>query len=111
LTARSYLQSEHYDLASEYLLKATKMAPHRSDLSFLLAFSLGMEAYYNDAYSKTLSRFEKLLTLWSKGEGSLEYLKRVERTCDRICVELNKERRPKTYRAACSIADEIRKML
>jgi tetratricopeptide (TPR) repeat protein len=111
VAGRSYLQSEHYDLASEYLLKAIKMAPYRLDLSFLLVFSLGMDAYYNDAYSKALAYFEKLPSLWPKNEVPLEYLKKVEHTCARICVELKEEKRRKTFLMACSIADEIKKML
>ena len=111
LAARSYLQSEHYDLASEYFLKARKMAPYRSDLSFLLDFSLGMDAYYNDANSKALAHFEKLPSVWPKDEVPFEYLRKVEQTCDRICVELKEEKRRKTFLLACSIADEIKKML
>jgi len=50
LAGQSYLQSEHYDLASSYFLRALKMDLHHHGLRFFLNFSLGMNEYYKNAY-------------------------------------------------------------
>ena len=105
----SYLQSEHYDAASLYFLKALKLDPHHRHLQFLLNFSLGMKAYYNNAYSKALSHFSKLLSLRSKGKMKKEYLKKVEEVCYRISSELEEEKRSRAARRAGLLADQIRK--
>ena len=105
----SYLQSEHYDAASLYFLKALKIDPHHRQLQFLLNFSLGMKAYYNNAHSKALSHFSKLLPLRSKGKVKKEYLKKVEGVCHRISSELIEEKRLRGARRAGLLADRIKK--
>jgi tetratricopeptide (TPR) repeat protein len=109
LAGQSYLQSEHYDLSSNYFLKALKMDPQNHDLRFLLNFSLGMNEYYRNAYSKSLSYFSKLIPLKLNGKLKKEYLRKVEEVCHKIFSELKEERGLKGARKAGSLVDRIRK--
>jgi tetratricopeptide (TPR) repeat protein len=109
LAGRSYLQSEHYDLASSYFLRALKMNPHHHGLRFLLNFSLGMNEYYKNAYSKSLSYFSKLNPLQFNGRLKREYLRKVEEVCKKISSELKEEKELKGARKAGSLAEGIRK--
>jgi hypothetical protein len=52
VAGKSYLDSEHYDLSSLYFFKAIKLNPKHSELQSLLNFSLGMDAYYRNDYTK-----------------------------------------------------------
>jgi hypothetical protein len=109
LAGQSYLQSEHYDLSSNYFLKALKMDPHNHCLQFLLNFSLGMNEYYRNAYSKSLSYFVKLIPLKMNGKLKKEYLRKVEEVCNKIYSELKEENGLQGARKAGSLADRIRK--
>ncbi len=109
LAGQSYLQSEHYDLASSHFSKALKMDPHDKDLQFFLKFSLGMNEYYRNAYSKSLSYFAKLVPLKLNGKLKKEYLKKVEEVCIKICSEWREEKGLKAAKKADSLADQIRK--
>ncbi len=106
---QSYLQSEHYDISADYFLKASKLDPHNHDLQFLLNFSLGMNEYYKNAYSKSLFYFSKLISLKFNGKLIKEYLKKVEEVCKKIFPELEEEKGLKAAREAGSLADRIRK--
>jgi hypothetical protein len=109
LAGQSYLQSEHYDLSSNYFLKALKMDSHNHGLQFLLNFSLGMNEYYRNAYSKSLSYFVKLIPLKMNGKLKKEYLRKVEEVCNKIYSELKEEKGLQGARKAGSLADRIRK--
>ena len=109
LAGQSYLQSEHYDLSSTYFLKALKMDPYHRGLQFLLNFSLGMNEYYRNAYSKSLSYFVKLLPLNMNGKMKKEYLRKVEEVCNKIYHELKEEKGLRGARKAGSLADRLRK--
>jgi tetratricopeptide (TPR) repeat protein len=109
LAGQSYLQSEHYDLSSNYFLKALKMDPHNHGLQFLLNFSLGMNEYYRNAYIKSLSYFSKLIPLKLDRKLKKEYLRKVEDVCKKIFAELKEEKGLKAARQAGSLADRIRK--
>jgi tetratricopeptide (TPR) repeat protein len=111
LAGRSYFQSGHYDLASHYFSKALKMNAHHQEFQFLINFSLGMNAYYNNLYSKTLSHFRKLVSLQSNVKGKKEYLRRVEEICRKVSYELKEGRGLKDSRKASFLADQIKKML
>jgi tetratricopeptide (TPR) repeat protein len=106
---QSYLQSEHYDVSADYFLKASKLDPHNHDLQFLLNFSLGMNEYYKNTYSKSLFYFSKLISLKFNGKLIKEYLKKVEEVCKKIFSELEEEKGLKAAREAGSLADRIRK--
>jgi hypothetical protein len=109
LAGRSYLKSEHYDLSSHYFSKALKRTSRKDDLRFLLNFSLGMNAYYRNAYRRSLSYFTKLIPLRLNGKLEKEYLKKVEEVCNKICAELKEEKGDKAAHKAVSLADRIRK--
>jgi tetratricopeptide (TPR) repeat protein len=106
---QSYLESKHYDLASDSFSKALGMDPHNHDLQFLLSFSLGMNEYYKNAYSKCLACFAKLIPFKMEKKLKKEYLKKVEEVCHKIFSELKEERGPKAAREAGSLVDRIRK--
>ena len=109
VVGQSYLQSEHYDLSSNYFLKALKMDPYNHDLQFLLNFSLGMNEYFRNAYSKSLSYFAKLTPLKLNRKLKKEYLRKVEEVCNKIFSELKEEKGLKGARKAGSLVDRIRK--
>jgi hypothetical protein len=109
LAGQSYLQSEHYDLASSYFLRALKMDSRHHGLRFLLNFSLGMNGYYKNAYLKSLSYFFKLTPLQFNGKLKREYLRKVEEVCKKISFELKEEKELKGARKAGSLAERIRK--
>ncbi len=108
LAGQSYLQSEHYDLSSLYFSKALKINPDHRDLQFIFNFSLGMNAYYNNTYSKALSHFGKLLRPRSKRKIKKEYLKKVEDICLKISIELEGEA-PEEAQKASFLAERIKK--
>ena len=111
LAGRSYLQSGHYDLASFNFSKALKLHPHDSDLRFLLNFSLGMNAYYKNAYSRALSCFTKLIPLRINSNLKRDYLKKAEGVCLKIASELGDEKGPKATAKCQFLAEQIKRML
>lgn len=111
LAGRCYLQSEHYDLSLHYFSKALKMERLNNELRFFLFYSLGMNAYYQNAYSKALSHFSKLVRLRLNWKSKKEYLRKAEEVCHKITSELKEEKRLKTTAKCRLLADQIRKML
>ena len=111
MAGQSYLQSEHYDLATHHFSEAMKINPYDHDTQFLLDFSLGMNAYYNNAYSEVLSHFTKSLALRPEGKEKLDYMRKAEEVCHKISLEGKEEGRHEEAAAARSIAERIRKML
>ncbi len=111
LAGKSYLKSGHYDLSSLYFSKASRMDPSNYELQFLENFSLGMKAYYRNAYSKALSHFAKMVHLRLNKRLKKDYLKRAEEVCHRMFSELKEEGEPKTTVRCRFLADQIKKML
>jgi len=111
LAGRSYLQSGHYDLASLYFSKALRMEPSDHELQFFTNFSLGMNAYYKNAYSKTMSFFAKLVHLRLNKKLKRDYLRKAEEVCHRVSSELKEEGEVKTTARCRFLADQIKKML
>jgi len=111
LAGRGYLQSGHYDLASFYFAKALKMDPSDHELQFFMNFSLGMNAYYKNAYSKTMSSFAKLVPLKLNKKVKRDYLRKAEEVCHWISSELKEEGEVKTTARCRFLADQIKKML
>jgi tetratricopeptide (TPR) repeat protein len=111
LAGRSYLQSGHYDLASLYFSKALKMEPSDHELQFFMNFSLGMKAYYKNAYSKTMAYFAKLIRLKLNKKLKRDYLRKADEVCHRLSVELKEEEEGKTTTRCRFLADQIKKML
>jgi len=111
LAGRSYLQSEHYDLSSLYFSKALKLDPHHKHLRFLLNYSLGMNAYYNNAYSKALSHFTKLVSLRITTKVEKDCLRKAEEVCLKISSELREEEGLRATKKCQFLAGQIKKML
>ena len=109
LAGRSYLESEHYDLSSHYFSKALKMEPSDNELQFFLNFSLGMNAYYQNAYSKALSYFTRLFRLRLNTKLKKEYLRKAEQVCHNISAELREEKKVKASAKCRFLADQIKK--
>ena len=111
LAGRSYLQSQHYDLSSLYFSKALKMEPNNHELQFFLNFSLAMNNYYQNAYSKALSHFTKLVHLRLNKKLKKEHLRKAEEICHKMSYELKDEKGLKSTAKCRFLADQIKKML
>ncbi len=103
------MRSGHYDLSSNYFVKALEIDPHDGGLQFLLNFSLGMIEYYRNAYLKSLSYFSKVARAKLDGKLKKEYLRKVEEVCKKIASDLKEEKGLKAAKEAGSLADRIRK--
>ena len=109
VAAWSYLQSGHYDLASLYFAKASKLDPKNPQLQFLLRFSLGMNAYYKNTYLDTLSHFSKLVLPGIEIKGKRDYLRKADEVCRRIASELKEEKALRVAQRAGLLADKLKK--
>ena len=108
---RSYLSSGYYDLSSRHFAKALKLGPPHHELRFLLYFSLGMNAYYKNAYPEALSSWGKLISIRLKKNFKKHYARQLEEVCHKMASELNEEGKPKLAQKAHLLADQIKKML
>jgi tetratricopeptide (TPR) repeat protein len=111
VAGQSYLDSEHYDLSSFHFSGALKLNPHDREIQTLLEFSLGMDAYYRNDYSRAVQRFLKWVSLRPGDRLKREYLKKAGEACHKMAKELEEEKRRKAARKAQSIAEQIRRML
>ena len=111
LAGRSYLQSGHYDLSSLYFSKASRLEPFDHELQFFMNFSLGMKAYYKNAYSRTMAYFAKLVRLKLNKKLKRDYLRKAEEVCHKVSLELKEEGEGKTTARCRFLADQIKKML
>jgi len=111
VAGQSYLDSEHYDLSSQYFLRAAKLNPKHPELQSLLNFSLGMDAYYKNDYPKAISRFHRMIPPKSDAKFKRESLRKAEEACHKMVSEMKEERGLKAAGKAQSIADQIRRML
>jgi hypothetical protein len=68
-----------------------------------------MNAYYRNDYTKSMSKFTKLIPLQWNGKSQKEYLRKVEEVCNKICLEWKEEQSLKAAKKAGSLADRIRK--
>lgn len=111
LAGRSYLESGHYDLSSHCFTKAWRLGPPQSELHFLLHFSRGMNAYYNNDSQKALAIWEKLNLSSIKKRLRKHYIKRLHDLSLEIVKECKEEERPRLERQACAFAGRLTKML
>lgn len=108
---RSYLLSGHYDLASLHFSKALTSGPPHHELIFLHHFSLGMEAYYENAYARALSFWEKLLHFRLKRKFRKHYARPLEEACHKMASELKEDGKIRLAQKAGRLADQMKKML
>ncbi len=111
IAGQSYLESEHYDLATLNFSKALKLDPFDRVVQFLLSLGLGMEAYYRNNYPRALSHFSKLVALQPDGKLKREHLKKAGEACHKIAEEWREEKNAKAAGRAQSIAEQIKAML
>jgi tetratricopeptide (TPR) repeat protein len=108
---RSYLASEHYDLAAEFFSQAQKYGPHDQGLKCLYLYARGMDGYYKNRYQDTLRSFYKLLPfVTTVGDGKV-YLKKVEEVCRKIGREYLEDKKRKLGTVALQLADKVRNLL
>ena len=108
LAARSYLQSEHYDLSATYFSQALKIDPQNAQLQFLLNHSLAMKAYLKNSYPQALSSFTKLAFSKEKTRSQRKYLKKAEEVCRKISSEMEEENKLKVAKKAGFLADQLK---
>ncbi len=111
LAGRSYLQSEHYDLALDCFSKVSEMDPGHDDLRFFLNFSRAMDAYYKNAYSKALSNFSKLTPQKLDARSEKQHLRKAVDVCNKIASELKDEKKTQASAKCQLLAEQIKKML
>jgi hypothetical protein len=111
IAGQSYLVSEHYDLSAFHLSEAMKIVPYDRSVQFLLDFSLGMNAYYHNAYLKALSHFTKLLALRPDEKEKKDYMRKAEEISHKISSEAKEEGHLEAAAAARSVAERIKKVL
>lgn len=111
IAGQSYLESEHYELATLNFSKALKLNPLDRDGRSLLSLALGMEAYYRNDHSRALSHLSKLVALQPAGKLKREHLKKAGDACHKIAVEWREEKNRKAAGRAQSVAEQFKKML
>jgi tetratricopeptide (TPR) repeat protein len=109
LAGKSYLESEHYDLSALNFSKALKRAPRSKSLRSLLNFSLGMDAYYKNAYTRSLFYFEKLNSSDMRKTLKSKYVKRAGEVCLKISSDLRVENQTRGAKRAGSLAQKLGK--
>jgi hypothetical protein len=105
---RSYLESEHYDLAAEFFIQALRYRTHDQMLKCLFFYARGMDGYYKNKYQDTLRSFHKLLTLAPALDNGNGYLEKVEEVCRKIGREYLEDKKKKLGSVALQLADKIR---
>jgi hypothetical protein len=108
---RSFLESEHYDLAAEFFSQALKYRTQDQGLKCLYLYARGMNGYYKNRYQDTLRSFYKLLPLVrALGDGK-GYLEKVEEVCRKIGREYLEDKKKKLGNVALQLADKMRSLL
>ncbi len=110
IEGRSYLASEHYDLAAEFFGYALKYRTHDDGLKGIYLYARGMDGYYKNRYRDTLRSFYKLLPLVkSLGDGK-GYLEKVEEVCRKIGREYQEDKKRKLGTVALQLADKMKSL-
>jgi hypothetical protein len=107
---RSFLESEHYDLAAEFFSQALKYRTQDQGLKCLYLYARGMDGYYKNRYQNTLRSFYKLLPLVrALGDGK-GYLEKIEEVCRKIGREYLEDKKRKLGNVALQLADKMRSL-
>jgi hypothetical protein len=110
IEGRSYLASEHYDLAADFFGQALKYRTPDQRLKCLYLYAHGMDGYYKNRYQDTLRSFYKLLPLVKALEDGKGYLEKVEEVCRKISREYLEDKKKKLGNVALRLADKIRSL-
>jgi len=107
---KSYLASEHYDLAAEFFNHALKYRTHDQGLRGRYLYARGMDSYYKNRYQDTLRSFYKLLPLVKALGDGKGYLEKVEEVCRKISREYLEDKKRKLGTGALQLADKVRNL-
>jgi hypothetical protein len=107
---RSFLESEHYDLAAEFFSQALKYRTQDQGLKCLYLYARGMDGYYKNRYQNTLRSFYKLLPLVRALRDGKGYLEKIEELCRKIGREYLEDKKRKLGNVALQLADKMRSL-
>jgi hypothetical protein len=107
---RSYLASEHYDLAAQFFSQAQKYRAQDQGLKGLYLYACGMDGYYKNRYQDTVRSFYKLLPLAKTLGDGKGYIEKVEEVCRKIGRECLEDKKRKLGTVALQLADKIRSL-
>jgi hypothetical protein len=110
IEGRSYLASEHYDLAAEFFGQALKYRTHDQGLKGIYLYARGMDGYYKNRYKETLRFFYKLLPLTKSLGNGQGYLGKVEEVCRKIGREYLEDKKKKLGTVALQLAEKMRSL-
>jgi tetratricopeptide (TPR) repeat protein len=105
---RSYLKSEHYDLAADFFRQALKYRLDDRELHILYLFARGMDGYFKNKYQETLRAFHKLLPLVGTLENGSGYRAKAEEVCRKIGRAYLEDKKKKLGAIALKLADTIK---
>jgi tetratricopeptide (TPR) repeat protein len=105
---RSYLESEHYDLAAEFFNQALKYRIDDQALRGRYLYARGMDGYYKNRYWETLQSFHKLLPLAKLLDDAKGCLAKVEEVCRKVGREYLEDKKRKLGTVALQLADQVR---
>jgi GNAT superfamily N-acetyltransferase len=108
IEGRSYLASEHYDLAAEFFGQALKYRALDQGLKGIYLYARGMDGYYKNRYKETLRSFYKLLPLARSLGNGKGYLEKVEEVCRKIGREYLEDKKKKLGTIAVQLADKMK---
>jgi len=108
---KSYLESEHYDLAADFFYQALKYKPFDTLLKILYLYARGMDGYYRNRYHESLRSFEKLIPFGVEVEDDKRrYFQKVEEICKKIGREYSEDKKKKLAHIAFHLADKVRRI-
>jgi tetratricopeptide (TPR) repeat protein len=105
---RSYLRSEHYDLATDFFRQALRYRPEDRELKVLYLFSRGMDGYFKNKYQETLRNFHRLLPLIGSLEDGGGYRQMAEEVCRKIGRAYLEDKKKKLGMIALQLAETIK---
>jgi hypothetical protein len=110
IEGRSYLASEHYDLAAEFFGQALKYRTQDQGLKGIYLYARGMDGYYKNKYKDTLRSFYKLLPFAKSLGNGKGYLEKVEEVCRKIGREYMEDKKKKMGTVALQLAEKMRSL-
>lgn len=108
---KSYLISEHYDLAAEFFKHAIKYNSKDSELKFFYFYAYGMDCYYKNKYADMVRALGKALLNIPHIKNHNEYLEKAAEICRRTATECREDKKWKLVTSAEELADKIKSIL
>jgi hypothetical protein len=107
VAARSYLDSEYYDLAASFFHQALRYQRGNDVLKSLHLYAQGMDGYYKNSYDDTLRAFTKLLPFAPYFKNGNAYLAKVEDVCRKIAREYLDDNRKDSAQTIFRLAEAV----